>query len=467
MSTTPDDDGGGGGFFGGVPNPFEGIGDTISWFQDPAGSTFETLKESASGLVKDVLGQLAGATLPDLSADWFINAYRVSFALGMFVAVVLFIPQLIRTARGLQSGRALAESFFLYFPAFLIGAMFGPMAGWLLVRFFGALTDSITGWGVDSTVNTSVDQFSKLVESTDAASITGGVVMGIVMMLGVIISTFMVMLVLVVQLITLYFTGIILPLNLVWIIDAKTRPFGTKIAGVWLMVLASHPLVFLLLGAVFSMVGAQMAVFNAEPNLQALISLLAAVLALGAAALAPFALQKYAPTPGGASGSTMDSVSSTQKLGKSSMHDLDRSQASREPRGRTSGSPTSSGGSSSSFGESAAQGKTGGAGTGTLTKGGQASKAGATAGAGAKAGTAAASGGTAAAGSAATGAAAAGGAAATATGVGAPIGVAAIAAATAVEAGKRGAHAAKQTQKAAESITDDVDKNTIGKGGTA
>lgn len=47
-----------------------------------------------------MLPALTHATLPDLTADWFINAYKISFALSIFVFVIILIPQFINTARG-------------------------------------------------------------------------------------------------------------------------------------------------------------------------------------------------------------------------------------------------------------------------------------------------------------------------------------------------------------------------------
>ena len=129
------DDGGGiGSIIGRFGDAINGAAGAISYWSDPWGNTFKALQDAAAGLSRDVLPALTEATLPDLSADWFLKAYAVSFAAAIFVAVLLLIPQVVRTARGAQAGRDLIDSVGLYFGVFLVGAMFGPAFGMVLVN---------------------------------------------------------------------------------------------------------------------------------------------------------------------------------------------------------------------------------------------------------------------------------------------------------------------------------------------
>ncbi|KFF58073.1 hypothetical protein JF66_21350, partial [Cryobacterium sp. MLB-32] len=241
-------------------NPIGGIGDAIngatgvvSYFSDPWGNTFKTLRDTAQGMSRDIMPALTSATLPDLTSDWFINAYKISFATAIFVAVLLLIPQAVRTARGVQAGRDLVESVGLYFGTFLLGAMFGPAFGIMLINFFHSLTDVFVAAGLTGTVNTISGQFGTMIAQTDPVGLTGGVVIAVILMVCMIFGLLLVLLMLLVQLVTLYFTGVLLPLGLVWIIDKNKRSFGLKIATLWVGILAAHPLLFLLLGLAFSM----------------------------------------------------------------------------------------------------------------------------------------------------------------------------------------------------------------------
>jgi hypothetical protein len=275
-----------------VINTAQSIGD---FWSDPAGNTYKALRDAAKGLSDSVLPALTHATLPDLTADWFINAYKISFALAIFVFVILLIPQFINTARGRQSGQELIETLTLYGPVFIVGAMFGPAVGAFLVKFFGALSDSLIKTMLSTTSTTIVDKFSTMIGNDDGSGIVGGAVVGAILMFFMILALLLALLVLIVQLITLYFSGVLFPLGWVWIVDKRKRSFGQKIPMVWLGILAAHPLLFFLLGVTFSFVGANIDVFSDQADLQKTVSLVVSMLALFIAGLSPLLLFKFAP----------------------------------------------------------------------------------------------------------------------------------------------------------------------------
>lgn len=332
---------------GGITNLINGAAGTVSYWSDPWGNTFKALQSAAVGMSKQILPALTSATMPDLNTAWFINAYRISFATAIFVAVALLIPQVVRTARGAQAGRELVDSAGLYFGAFLLGAMFGPALGIMLINFFHALTDVFVSFGVTGSVDTITTQFSSMISSSDPTGIAGGVPVAVFLMLCMVVGLFLVMLVLLVQLVTLYFAGVLFPLGLVWIIDPTKRKFGMKIGGLWFGILAAHPLLFLLLGLAFSMMANQVSAFGNNFSLQSMVNLVVAVIALFIAALSPLLLMKFAPViPMGSGGSRGPAVA-TGSIGPSNMTDA----ASRFSGGGSS----SSGSSTAAVGEDAPQ----------------------------------------------------------------------------------------------------------------
>lgn len=266
-----------------------------AFWTDPFGNTFRALQEGAHSLANDVLPALAEATSPDLTQQWWVSAYAVSFALAVFVMVFLMFPGLVSAARGRTSGQDLFEQFTVYVPLFLAGAIFGPPLGIFLVKFFGAITEAVASWGIVSSADEVTAQMTRMLGEGDAAGIAGGTIVGIFLMLLMLLGLLLVVLMLVVQLVTLYFTGILFPLGWVWIVHKPTRGFGYKIVFVWLGILASHPLMFLLLGLAYSMIAAQVTVFEGVPSLQRLVTLVVSVLALLVAGTAPFTLFKLAP----------------------------------------------------------------------------------------------------------------------------------------------------------------------------
>lgn len=416
---------------GGAVNGTKDVIDTAKgvgeFWSDPAGNTYKALRDAAKGLSDSVLPALTHATLPDLTADWFINAYKISFALSIFVFVILLIPQFINTARGRQSGQELIETLTLYGPVFIVGAMFGPAVGAFLVKFFGALSDSLIKTMLSTTSSSIVDQFSKMLGDGDAEGIVGGAVVGAILMFFMILALLLALLVLIVQLITLYFSGVLFPLGWVWIVDKRKRSFGQKIPMVWLGILAAHPLLFFLLGVTFSFVGANIDVFSDQASLQKTVSLVVSMLALFIAGLSPLLLFKFAPIlpMGGASPEGGPSIGANSPQEADKRYGGPSSDAGNSGPSSSTPSSTSStsGGEESQATPTGGGGKAGGGGADdaasssikdAASSGG--GKAGA--GAGAKAGAGAASGA-----AGAEGGAMAAGAAESSTGVGAAIGI--------------------------------------------
>ncbi|MBX0301856.1 hypothetical protein K2F54_17975 [Cryobacterium sp. 1639] len=451
-----------GDFFGGVGDAVGGAVETANGFadfwSDPAGNSFQMLQDGAKGLADDVLPAITHATLPDLTADWFISSYRISFGLAVFVLAALLIPQFVRTARGQQSGRDLAESLGLYAPLFLVGAAFGPAVGAVLVKFFGALSDSLISWGINSSAQTIVDKFSEMLSHDDnGAGLAGGAIIGIILMIFMIIGLLIVVLILIVQLITLYFSGVLFPLGFVWIVDPTKRAFGLKISYLWFGILASHPLLFFMLAIAYSMVSSTINVFDGDANLERTITLVVSILSLLIAGLSPVLLTKFAPVlPMGGSGGV---PSRGGNIGSSSMQQADAkvSDSGSSSQPDSGGTANSSDSAPSSTGMSSSSGSSGAPSSGGTGAGSEEASSSITAATkGSAAGGAAAEGATAA--TAAEGAAAAG-AAESSTGVGAAIGIPTMIVAGAMAAGDATKKVSDSVGAAAAEPVEDQDEH--------
>jgi type IV secretion system protein TrbL len=477
----PDEWGGIGSIIGGVGDVINGVSGAVSYWSDPWGNTFKALQDAAAGLSRDVLPALTEATLPDLSAEWFLNAYRVSFATAILVAVILLIPQTIRTARGFQAGRDLVESIGIYFGVFLAAAMFGPALGIILVNFFHSLSNTFVSWGVESTIDGVIEEFEAMITDADPVGITGGIPIAVLLMLCMLIGLFLVLLMLIVQLVTLYFTGVLLPLGLVWIIDPTKRTFGMKLASLWVGILAAHPLLFFLLGFAFTMMSNSVGTFGNNLNLQALVTLLVAVIALFFAALSPLLLLKFAPVIPMAFGGTNGPTLAPSTIGSRNMTDAgnrfsprDTSVETQNPRSSDEAQDSGLASPRASLSEIAASGSTApqtqSFSRTPLTSTATASDApteGAVLGAGSPTapilgavGKSATTAAPAAAAPAAVEAGVAAGTAETATGVGAVVGIPTLIAASGIAAASKALHV---TETAAEQAADAMDEPHIGK----
>lgn len=279
---------------GSIPNPIGGIGDAIGFWSDPFGNMYKAAREAVDGLANDFLPAITGATLPDLSTPAFIDTYRVSFAISFFVAMILLATQLVRTAQGTQSGRETLESIGMYFPGFILGTMFGPLAGMLIVNFVRGLTDSLLAWAYQGTA----EQFAGQLTGTlleDPAAFAGGVYIAWMVAWAMAIGLLVIVIFFVVQLVTLYFSGALIPLAWVSFIDPRRRPKAIGAAGFWVGLLLTHPFLVLMLGLAFRMI-TNVGQAWGNDGWKNLVTLLIAVLAMYAAAFSPLFLLKYVKT---------------------------------------------------------------------------------------------------------------------------------------------------------------------------
>jgi hypothetical protein len=233
----------------------------------------------------------------------------------------------------------------------------------------------------------------------------------------------------------------------VWIIDPGRRSFGTRLVSLWIGILAAHPLLFFLLGFAFMMMANSVATFGNNLNLQSLVTLSVAVIALFVAALSPLLLLKFAPVIPMGFGGTNGPALSTNSIGARNLTDatsrLGASSASSASRSRpTSAPPGGPGATGSAAGEAAS----------SSAPASLAATSAARAGASAGASTAGAAG-------AAEGVAAAG-AAESATGVGAAIGIPTLVVAGGIAAATKGLQLTEAAGQQATAAVDDT--RTIG-----
>lgn len=298
----------------------------VNFGSDPLGWLFEQLRSSAQSLATSILPAMVKVTHPDLGVDWFISAYRVSFAVAVMVFVVLLMFEFVRLGGRRISGDEMAETLALWVPVFFLGAAFGPALGAFLVTFFGSLGDSLVAWGLGtSATDTAGAVTGMLKDGQTLKAMAGGVPVAVVLTFLVVVGLLLALLILLVQVVTLYFSGAVLPLGIVWLIRARSRSFGWKIPAVWLGILASHVLLFFLLGIAMKMTTG-LGLSWSDSGLQTLANVLVMVIALFTAALAPLGLLKFAPVSPVGMGPTGSPVTIG---GGGSSWDSDASQTSR------------------------------------------------------------------------------------------------------------------------------------------
>lgn len=278
------------------------VGGAIEFGKDPFGWIAQKEAEAAKDLTETVIPALTRLTQPDLSQEWFLDAYKVSFAAAIFGWVLILLWDLATFRRRGESGQEVADSFVKWTPVFIGGSMFGPAVGMFVVGGVGALNAALADWGLSATADEVVGEFNTLI-SEDPEKFLGGSFMAMLVFGALVVALLLVFLVLIIMLVTLYLSGVVLPLSLMWATKVGQREKGRKVIMVWAGVLCSQPLIFLLLGFAFSGAAASMmdvlergsATDPREGGLQNLVQLLFIIIMLVIATLGPTSLAAYAP----------------------------------------------------------------------------------------------------------------------------------------------------------------------------
>lgn len=291
----------------------EKFGNAVEFAKDPLLAIFQATRNGAEGLATELLPALSKATEPDLSADFFIRAYAISFAAAIMLWGILLIVQFVGVARGHVAGQDFIDTVFMRSMVFFTGALFGPWIGVFLVQLFGSMSKSLIAWGVGSSADKMLETMTGMLEVQPAA-IPGGVIVGILLMLCMILGFLLVVIMLAVMLVTLYLAGVVLPLGLVWVASGKHDAMAKKIPLIWLGLLAAHPLLFFLMGFAFNMIAASADWMMWSGGLETLMGLVAAIVAMAIAGMSPILLMKFAPVmPSGVGQQSGPSMSAPEK----------------------------------------------------------------------------------------------------------------------------------------------------------
>lgn len=292
------------------------IGGVVNFWSDPWGNMYAAGREAVMSLAGTVIPAITESTLPDLTLPSFLSAYAVSFALSILVAILLLVGQFVRTARGRMSGEELFESVAMYFPGFLVGISFGPAIGVMFVELIRALSRSIIEWTYGGTVLEMVDTFGK-VALEDPSLIAGGAYIGFLTIWAMAIGLLIVVCLFVFQLVILYFSGVLIPLAVVYIVDQQRRSGGMAAVKIWIGLLLIHPTLFFMLGFAFRLTIDSIGQWG-DDGFKNLVMLLVAMIAIFLAEIAPFVLVSWA-TKHLAGQSSSGSASPSMPIGAQSL----------------------------------------------------------------------------------------------------------------------------------------------------
>lgn len=303
-----------------ITGPASSIVEGISFASDPLGWIFGKTQDALDGLVSRLLPWLMSATKPDLTADWFLRTYAVSFGLAIMVWLLIVLGRLVAVARGSASGGDLIELLTTRSLTFIGGAMWGPAIGWVIVGIFHALSEGLLGLFGKTTEGALASLLGMI--RGDWIGVPGGLLFATGLLVCMLIALTLVVIMLIVAMVALYLSGVIFPLGWVWVTDApERRVIASKLAWTWLGLNAAHPLMFLMLSASFAFI-ASMVPMSSDPGIELLTNGIAAFVVMVITAVSPVLLFKFAPVLPTAAGQSMPSFSGGSGGGGGGSNDL-------------------------------------------------------------------------------------------------------------------------------------------------
>lgn len=272
---------------------------------DAFGCILGHFANSASSMTHWILEKADTATAPSIADkdgkgyDWFVDAYKPTFGIGVIVFAIVLLLQFVQLGRNKITADEMQENLVLWTPAYWAGALFSP---WL-VHFFIAGTSHLTDGVLDTLTGSNdiwgenQDKLNKLLEEASTGELIGSTLGAIIAFALLAIMGLVVFLALVIQDVTVTLGGIFIPLALAWIVSAKTRGGSLKIPTIILTVLLSRPLLFFIIGIGLQLL--QQELFTSDGGEDAALTntggILVAITIFALAAVSPLLLVALVP----------------------------------------------------------------------------------------------------------------------------------------------------------------------------
>ncbi len=272
---------------------------------DAFGCILGHFANSASSMTHWILEKADTATAPSIADkdgkgyDWFVDAYKATFGIGVIVFAIVLLLQFVQLGRNKITADEMQENLVLWTPAYWAGALFSP---WL-VHFFIAGTSHLTDGVLDTLTGSNdiwgenQDKLNKLLEEASTGELIGSTLGAIIAFALLAIMGLVVFLALVIQDVTVTLGGIFIPLALAWIVSAKTRGGSLKIPTIILTVLLSRPLLFFIIGIGLQLL--QQELFTSDGGEDAALTntggILVAITIFALAAVSPLLLVALVP----------------------------------------------------------------------------------------------------------------------------------------------------------------------------
>ncbi|WP_153345362.1 hypothetical protein [Nocardia aurantia] len=250
-------------------------------------------KDSAVQLSSRVLTGLAATGRFDPAAAWFLRWYALSTGIGVMVLGLMTVLSIWRAGVKGETLKTMAGDLFGYLPAGVVLMLFAPMFAGLLVETADTATDRIAQLSGPDTGHmiTHLEQFTGRLTAGDLG---GGVLVGLLLFVLLTVGALSVFFGLLMHQVALPILAVASGIGFGMWVHPTWRRKAARPPLLFLAVIASKPLLFLLLA---SITGVLDSALTSEPESQlgSLAQLCLVVVAFLTAGMAPWALLRYAP----------------------------------------------------------------------------------------------------------------------------------------------------------------------------
>ena len=284
---------------------------------DPLGWLTDKMAQGASGIMSWIADTANNATSADITADWWISAYKQAFAVAIVLFGMLTLWNMVELGRGKLG------------PAEFGGDGDLPVDGVLRRGDLRAAADEVPDRGCGdadhgiiaimpgyNSGDMDAGAINESITGPSEGKVIGGVFVAFLLLLLVCISAMFLFVSLAVQTVVIYLGGAVFPIAFTWIINMRHRGGSMKIPFMILGVIFARPLLFFLVGLGMAMARSAV-VQGSDDAARNLANVVMAAVVLAIAAFAPLLLLRFAPViPTGTAGRHRSRVGGVEPRGR-------------------------------------------------------------------------------------------------------------------------------------------------------
>lgn len=287
---------------GAVANTIDFLKDPLAWITAKAG-------DGALGVLSWISNTANAATQPDLSAQWWIDAYQKGMAIGIILFGLILLYQFYEKVRGHITAQEFLEVFYFRVPGYFAGLIFGPPLAQFLLQGSGQLADDIIKSVTGSNATDGIKSIKDATAGASQGQLLGGAFVALIFLILVILCGSLVFLSLAVQAVTIYLSSAVFGIAFAWFVSARHAGGSLKIPFLFVGICFARPLLFFMLGLGEGLVKKAITM-SSDTLTQNLATIVMAVTVLALVGFAPLLLLKFAPVaPHGMEAATSSATS--------------------------------------------------------------------------------------------------------------------------------------------------------------